>query len=589
MALFSMRYLASSPLQMDRDTQAILHDAISGYYGLLDYAIISWQRHVEVVFEKQNHTSTNLIIDLRTSLESVLETYSSNVDQCSASAEHPAANDSAISKERYRAYTERLEERCSSVRKVIETIKPQSLRIPERKGFLALNGSLTFKCPKSQCSMFCDGFPDRVTREQHVKDHDIQFFCPLDNCLRHNLGFTSRNDLREHTKTSHPPETGTQYVFPSPSKRKSDIWSACASGNLIDVKQFAAEGVDLKVSKSGMGRGGLTPIVLAARNAHFAVCEYLVSQGCRIFDARQRGAPALTAAGEVIKAGSLERFRKVVKLGTEAERHAFVQGPFLHGHIAAAINFGCREVLDVVLSWESERQDRLELNDILVSACCTHGVDHRAIDNYEYIWGLLDDKSKHDLFSKTDVKLAFYGHTKQKHNVFHTSCFHDNVAATSLCLRYMTREQLNHRNSDQQTPLALGIERISAENLSFSARALKLLIESSEAVDFSALDSNGSNALHLICDQPTKGVPLEVFHLLLIRTRRLINVQDEAGDTPLHIAVRGGRLEFISMLLETADCDLSIKNKKGKTVFEVEKNRNAQEIDTLLCLTQLKG
>ncbi|CAL7962840.1 hypothetical protein MIDIC_510030 [Alphaproteobacteria bacterium] len=69
----------------------------------------------------------------------------------------------------------------------------------------------------------------------------------------------------------------------------------------------------------------------------------------------------------------------------------------------------------------------------------------------------------------------------------------------------------------------------------------------------------------------------DVLHALIIKHRG-INLQDNNGDTALHIAVRGGKTELVKILLsDNDDIKISIKNTKGKTplLTAAEENKGA--------------
>ncbi|ETS80318.1 hypothetical protein PFICI_07847 [Pestalotiopsis fici W106-1] len=578
MAIFSTRYLASSPFEKGQDAKAIFGAAISGYYGLLDYIVVYWQRHVDIVLTENTTAPPNLIIDLNSLLKTRFEAHALEPYQCGANIEDPPTIESVPNNECFRSYEKILEERCSSIRKILETIWPQIRGAREQNDFLAFNGLPRYKCSKSQCRMFSEGFLDRESRNQHVRNHKIQFFCPKDNCPHHTLGFTSGSDLQRHTKTSHPQGADTQYVFPSSAKTKDDIWSACASGNLSNVKSCIAQGVDPKLGKRE--GAALSPIVCAARNSHLPVCEYLVSQGCSIYDAKDRTKRNVTAAGEAIKAGNSKLFYQLVQLGTEDQRADFVQGPLLQSHIAAAISSGCRELLDTLLSWESGRQDRLKPFDIFVSACAIARIGRDAIELYEYYWSLLDADAKNELLSKTYRKSpSIYWNGG---NMIHRACRSENLSAMSVLVRHATVEQLEHGTRQAENPLQFAAQR--------SLHVFKFILEINAAVDINALNSRGQSVLHLICRGYPHNDSTKVLRLIFGQVRHLVNVQDYEGRTPLHIAVAKGGLELVTALLEDENCDLSIKDKEGKTVFEVGEHlqNNKEEINTLLHLSQLK-
>ncbi len=56
----------------------------------------------------------------------------------------------------------------------------------------------------------------------------------------------------------------------------------------------------------------------------------------------------------------------------------------------------------------------------------------------------------------------------------------------------------------------------------------------------------------------------------------------ENGNTPLHVAVWNGYTDIVKLLLEQPGIDLHIKNKAGKTAFDLAQDKNLPEIINLL-------
>lgn len=197
------------------------------------------------------------------------------------------------------------ERRTSAVRKVIESINSTQLGDRAKAALLGLIGLPRFKCPKIQCLRFAAGFPNQRTRDSHVKEHKRPFKCPAEGCYARTSGFSSQSALSAHVERFHPDDTSPSTLFPHLKGRKeSNIFTACLQGNIGEVKAFHRPGADLDAARQA--KGGLTPLVLAARHGHDNVCAYLVKHRADVLCLRYGGVSPL---GETIKRRDFELFR----------------------------------------------------------------------------------------------------------------------------------------------------------------------------------------------------------------------------------------------------------------------------------------
>ena len=88
---------------------------------------------------------------------------------------------------------------------------------------------------------------------------------------------------------------------------------------------------------------------------------------------------------------------------------------------------------------------------------------------------------------------------------------------------------------------------------------IKAFIEAKEDVLFSST----TNALHLAASEGN----MVVFQSLLDQnvSHRMINSRDEAGQTPLHIAIRQGCVDIAECLIRTKKCELTLPDNAGNT------------------------
>ena len=137
------------------------------------------------------------------------------------------------------------------------------------------------------------------------------------------------------------------------------------------------------------------------------------------------------------------------------------------------------------------------------------------------------------------------------------------LLATSTSLNDTTAQLLfGSADADGNTPILLAL-------LNGNAELAKLLI--SERNAYSGRNRFGQNALHITCTMESKKDIIEVFRMLVIADRRLLDMQDIKGDTPLHYIARMRGFEndywyeqLILMVAGTKSKSHTMRNKKGK-------------------------
>ncbi|KAK9888313.1 hypothetical protein WA026_000574 [Henosepilachna vigintioctopunctata] len=144
-------------------------------------------------------------------------------------------------------------------------------------------------------------------------------------------------------------------------------------------------------------------------------------------------------------------------------------------------------------------------------------------------------------------------------------CNQSNISIIKIILKY--RPLLNIRNSELETPL-----NILIKNQYFDADLLKTLLEM--GADPNIPDKQGNTPFHYLfryssIDQDH----FRTYVALFVDNKAKLNVQNNHGDTPLHLAVRVGFKAFVEMLLEKGAC-ICIKNGSKDTVIHIAfKNR----------------
>ncbi|RYP69278.1 hypothetical protein DL770_008288 [Monosporascus sp. CRB-9-2] len=374
MALFCCRYLTSGPFKLGVQERSIRDFALSGYYGFHDYAGAFWHHHVDSVLNLAADLPLQLSEEIARSVFCLLGDY--EVPQqtgSTTSSSQPAPTAEQVRKilQEWRDNGQKgsFEDRTSAVRRVIELIDVAELDDGSKAVFLGLNGVPRFKCPKPWCQRFALGFMDRHTRDAHVEEHERSFKCPNEGCYARSIGFPTRSALDAHVKRLHSDNANSQLLFPPSKMRKTDIFTACARGDLDAVKAFVRQGIDLDMASRPEGQ--LTPLVLAARNGHVLVCQYLIQNGAQIYLSSSTKSRGTTALGEAIKRRDFDLFRILVETAGEQERLTVLgrsSYPCLQNYVQAAVESGAVEILKDLLSWYKQNSGATE--DTSLHAIC---------------------------------------------------------------------------------------------------------------------------------------------------------------------------------------------------------------------------
>ena len=84
---------------------------------------------------------------------------------------------------------------------------------------------------------------------------------------------------------------------------------------------------------------------------------------------------------------------------------------------------------------------------------------------------------------------------------------------------------------------------------------------------YELLDNRGKTALHVAAESGAKDAVM--YFLTRPEFEGLIKVQDDEGNTPLHLAAIEGNYQILSLLGHSRGVDLNAKNKQGFTIMNI--------------------
>jgi ankyrin repeat protein len=216
----------------------------------------------------------------------------------------------------------------------------------------------------------------------------------------------------------------------------------------------------------------------------------------------------------------------------------------------------------------------------------THNKDgqtplHRSATN----WGMFD-------MAQLLLSRGAYINAKDKNErtVLHLAAEKGQLELLKLFLN--NNQDLNARDSMGLTPLHWSSRSNAREKMLVLEYLLQL-----HAVEPNATSKTGQTALHYLMDWPDHEIYRTIddekvrITELLVKHGVAIDVQDEKGETALHIAVRNPRKcsDALVKLLVKMGANLTLTDKNGKTVYEVAGANSRSESVAMLLLSDVSG
>ncbi|KAK9770272.1 hypothetical protein SCAR479_13013 [Seiridium cardinale] len=259
--------------------------AKDGFYAFQDYAVSRWFYHIAEVVRISGHL---LSIDLEKSQKfaDILDNFTNRyqesiVDQQSSQSEEPESPASGridikeieenakkeceslkdapfypmllnlwihISKhekenidDRNKPSLKEMENTLTENRTVLEGLLDNVKGGVEAEQLIEYYGKNIFKCPRTRCDYFYEGFEEEKKRDHHINRHDRPFECTVPGCGIAAAGFISNKDLERHKKNYHMGLVEGPAAFPQLSKKKNndarfDSMSSSAPGGAANGK-----------------------------------------------------------------------------------------------------------------------------------------------------------------------------------------------------------------------------------------------------------------------------------------------------------------------------------------------------------------
>ncbi|KAI0402033.1 hypothetical protein F4802DRAFT_600410 [Xylaria palmicola] len=568
MAIWSSAYLASLPFSTETHGTDIRQIALSGYFGLEDYAVSSIQTHIIRSLEQMANLSSATAHHLQHVLSNLTKHLRLAVDS-QIKLDYPENMRAYFKGNNHEGLTcRRLEHISTLIRDVTEDIKPEELDRRTKDIFLSLNGITQYRCRKLTCSMFSLDFENKKSRDLHINEHSNQFTCSAYGCLRRTIGFPSSSNLQKHEKEAHTTTVKQFDLFPS-TKKPKDIWHACAEGDLEFVKDFHASGGDLHAAKTQRGR--LRPIYIASRNGHSHICEFLGLNGCYAFDTSYRDT-RFSALGEAIRMDNRDLFKTLINSATDKNIGKFINGADLCQHIVTAVRTGVHTFLDTLQSMRHKRREDFDVKHLLDMLCRIKApYNPSTVDFIEETFGLLSPRDATELLTKRDG---------DGDNGLYWACVFQCESAVVFFLRHMDTQDIYSMVGGDNTPIYQTLDKC---NLAIASR----IVHHDPMNAMAVCDKKQNRPIHLACRMQHRVKFVELFLPYCIGH---LNEANENGETPLHLAVRcRDSVVKVEMLLETGEVDLSKRNRAGQTVFDLETSPEIRELLRVYHEKQLLG
>lgn len=121
-----------------------------------------------------------------------------------------------------------LREAVEEMRRVLEEeFSNKELEPSKRIQLTEFYGDRTYRCSKTSCYFFHQGFKDCTSRNKHVARHDRLYECSEPDCPAAEFGFGDKKALRAHVLEAHPDSELKASLFEKPVIKQSETKFRC--------------------------------------------------------------------------------------------------------------------------------------------------------------------------------------------------------------------------------------------------------------------------------------------------------------------------------------------------------------------------
>jgi hypothetical protein len=240
-ALYCMSYLSQSCFRLGNDEAAVDLSVNSGIYAFQDYAVATWEAHLTHMIENSSdafrdyfrgaeyqlktdivlrefllayggdmgiNTATHEAQDMRSQGQSTLDFMFHNT--LVPIWAHILRHRAQVIAKRHQVSIESLGKALENTRASIRgwSLEQEEAQTPLGEQYYGTN---LFKCSRTTCDFFYDGFSTEEALKNHLNRHERPYACPYSStCSSAPFGFASNRDKDRHVRIYHPDDSGAE-------------------------------------------------------------------------------------------------------------------------------------------------------------------------------------------------------------------------------------------------------------------------------------------------------------------------------------------------------------------------------------------